>query len=107
MMKMGPFPRMLSPGFTALVVGVALAVFSFGCGRGSRSEKPPIHPNPNMDTQEKYKAQSESRFFPDGAAMREPVEHTVARGQLREGDAFYRGKLGNGAYVETSPLHVT
>ncbi len=106
-MRARTFLRKHSPGFQAMVIVVALVVFSSGCGRGSRSDKPPIHPNPNMDTQEKYKAQSESRFFPDGATMRTPVEHTVARGQLREDDAYYRGKLENGAFINTSPLNVT
>jgi mono/diheme cytochrome c family protein len=35
-----------------------------------------------MDTQPKYSAQSESSFFADGSAMRNPVEGTVARGYM-------------------------
>jgi len=107
MMRKSTFLRKHSPGFLALAICATLVVFSSGCGRGTRSEKPPVHLNPNMDTQEKYKAQSESRFFPDGATMRTPVEHTVARGQLREADIYFRGRLENGAYVETSPVPVT
>jgi mono/diheme cytochrome c family protein len=73
-----------------------------GC-RESRSEKPPIHLNRNMDTQEKYKPQRESKFFVDGSTMRTPVEGTVARGELRDDDALYRGKTAAGEYV-SSPI---
>ena len=77
------------------------------CGRGSYSEKPPIHLNPNMDNQDKYKAQSESGFFVDGATMRTPVAGTVARGELREDDAYYRGKTAAGEFIATAPMTVT
>ena len=86
---------------TMLVCGAVLA----GC-RGTTSEAPPIHLNPNMDTQDKYKAQRESRWFEDGSAMRTPVEHTVARGTLREDPAMFLGKLGEDQYVD-SPINLT
>lgn len=89
-----------------LVLLVALVMLT-ACGRGRYSEKPPIHPNPNMDTQEKYKAQSESNFFVDGASMRTPVEGTVARGELREDDAYYRGKDANGEFLVKAPMDFT
>lgn len=77
------------------------------CGRGDFSEKPPIHLNPNMDSQKKYKAQSESNFFVDGASMRTPVEGTVARGQLREDDAYYQGKDAEGDFISSAPMAFT
>jgi len=83
------------------------ALFVFSCGRGDYSEKPPIHLNPNMDSQKKYKAQSESNFFVDGASMRTPVEGTVARGELREDDAYYRGKDASGEFIVTAPMEFT
>jgi mono/diheme cytochrome c family protein len=89
-----------APFILAAVLAAALA----GC-RGTTSEQPPIHLNPNMDTQNKYKAQRESMFFTDGADMRTPVEHTVARGELREDDVFYRGKDADGTYAD-NPLAV-
>lgn len=76
-----------------------------GC-RGQPSDKPPIHWNPNMDTQQKYKAQRESKFFQDKRSMRYPVEGTVARGQLKEDDAFYRGMQEDGTFVSTNPMTV-
>ena len=88
------------------VLLITLVVLA-GCGRGSYSEKPPIHLNPNMDSQDKYKAQSESHFFVDGATMRTPVEGTVARGELREDDAYYRGKDADGAFINQAPMEFT
>ncbi len=78
---------------------VALLLSSAGCMRGCTSPRPPIHPNPNMDLQPKYRAQAESDFFYDGASMRPPVDGTVARGELRVDRAFYEGKDAAGAYV--------
>jgi hypothetical protein len=52
-----------------------------------------------MHDQPKYIPLRESKFFADGRGSRMPVEHTVARGQLREDAYFYTGKrngqLGN------------
>ncbi len=88
-----------------LTVGIMILVIS--CGRGNFSEKPPIHLNPNMDSQGKYKAQSESNFFVDGASMRTPVEGTVARGQLREDDAYFLGKDAAGDFIMNAPMAIT
>ena len=49
----------------------------------------------DMQDQPRYKAYKQSDFFSDGKAMREPVEGTVARGQLRENKAFWTGKKEN------------
>jgi len=77
------------------------------CFRGEPSDKPAIHLNPNMDDQERYDAQEKSPFFADGRVMRMPVEGTVARGELYEDDALYRGVDANGNYIKTIPLEVT
>jgi mono/diheme cytochrome c family protein len=87
----------------ALSAVFALALLT-GC-RGQPSEDPPIHIIPDMDWQPKYQPQGESKFFPDGRAMRQPVEGTVAVGELREDDAFYRGKRGD-AWVGKAPIQV-
>jgi len=71
----------------------------FGCSRGRHSDKPPLHLNPNMDNQEKYKAQSENPIFSDGSSMRLPVDGTVASGKLNENSEFYLGVQANGKYV--------
>jgi len=60
-----------------------------------------------MYHQPKYRAQAESAFFSDGAAMRPPVPGTVARGELREDRAFYEGKDAAGKDVVRSPVAAT
>ncbi len=77
-----------------------------GCTREQPSDKPPIHLNPNMDSQPKYKAQSESEFFEDRATMRTPVAGTVARDDLREDDRYYKGKNPDGSFVSKAPVTV-
>lgn len=83
------------------------ALLLSGCTRERTSEKTPIHLNPNMDNQEKYKAQAESRFFADGATMRTPVEGTVARGELRDDTKYFTGKDEKGNFIKKNPLAVT
>jgi mono/diheme cytochrome c family protein len=80
-----------------LVTAAAILLLA-GC-RGSNSQQPPVHPNPNMDTQRKLVAQRTSAFFTDGKAMRTPPEGTVARGQLREDTEFFTGKNDDGSYA--------
>jgi hypothetical protein len=92
--------RLLCLFALAAMLGVA------GCARGRKSEKPPIHINPNMDNQPKYKAQAKSKFFEDGATMRMPVPGTVARGDLRDDDVFYKGKSKDGSFVKKAPVEV-
>ncbi len=82
-------------------------ILMIGCYRGSPSEDPPIHLNPNMDNQPKYKAQAESEFFEDGAAMRMPVAGTLARGDLRADQAYYLGKNADGSPVTKAPVEIT
>jgi mono/diheme cytochrome c family protein len=74
------------PGFTLAVV-LSLA----GC-RGWNSDQPPVHLNWNMDTQERSRAfKATPDFFADGRMMRQPVEGTVARGNLRDDDHLTLG----------------
>jgi hypothetical protein len=77
-----------------------------GCTRKHPSERTPLHVNPDMDRQSKYRAQSESGFFKDASAMRTPVEGTVARDQLRDDDAFYLGKDSRGNFIKKIPVPV-
>lgn len=86
------------------VFAAAIALLA-GC-RGMTSEDPPIHLNPNMDTQAKYVAQRESGFFADGAAMRTPPEGTVARGQLHEDAGYFTGRYEDSTLVATIPFTV-
>ncbi len=89
------------------IAAVVVCVLFFGACKGSLSSDPPIHINPNMDFQEKFEAQEENSFFADSRAMRAPVAGTVARGFLKEDDAFYRGRTADGDLVVTNPVRVT
>jgi mono/diheme cytochrome c family protein len=98
---MTPTPRLYA---LAAVAALGLA----GC-RGMTSDAPPIHPNLNMDFQEKFEEQEANPFFADGAAMRPPVPGTVARGRLRTtaNAPFQLGRTAGGSYVGRIPVPVT
>ncbi|UCC81150.1 MAG: cytochrome c [Candidatus Zixiibacteriota bacterium] len=93
-------------GFASIVFLLTLLLISSGCYRKRPSDKPPIHLNPNMDRQEKYKPQSESRFFEDRSTMRQPVDGTVARGYLREDVEYYEGKNARGKFINKAPIEI-
>ncbi len=78
-----------------------------GCFQGRKSSKPPIHLNPNMDKQEKYKAQEKSKFFENGSVNRMPIEGTIARGDLHEDTRYYYGREEDGRMIKTIPVAVT
>ena len=59
----------------------------------------------DMHDQPKAKPQSKSAFFVDGRTGRLPVDGTVARGELREDDHLYRGKV-DGVFVTTFPFKI-
>src|SRR5687767_3913009 len=46
----------------------------------------------DMHDQPRYEAYEKSDFFKDGQASRQPVENTVARGNLRADKLFYTGR---------------
>lgn len=83
---------------SAATVPFALAVLA----RVSTNDRPRVHIVPDMDSQEKFKAQQANAFFADGRAMRLDVAGTVAQGELRDDDHYYRGKVGN-AFAKTFP----
>jgi mono/diheme cytochrome c family protein len=59
-----------------------------------------MHDNP------RYEPLEASSFFADRRSAREPVAGTVARGELREDEHFYTGKVG-GRLAATFPFAVT
>lgn len=73
-----------------------------GC-RGTTMERPPVHPNLNMDFQNRYDPQESSPFFADGRAMRPPVEGTVPRGALEAGTPYTTGLDAEGDPVDSIP----
>jgi mono/diheme cytochrome c family protein len=89
--------------FSSLVAALLILV---AC-QGTPTQRPPIDLNPDMDDQPKYLPQAKSEFFADSATMRMPVAGTVARGELRADDAYYRGMDADGNPVKRSPVPVT
>ncbi|UCG60355.1 MAG: cytochrome c [Candidatus Zixiibacteriota bacterium] len=95
---------MLTRNRVVVTIFVAVVMLGVsGCVRERPSDNPPIHINPNMDNQPKYRPQSESKFFADGATMRVPPAGTVAEGDLRSNIEYCTGKNANGEFVETIP----
>jgi hypothetical protein len=60
----------------------------------------------DMHDQPKYKGQRESQFYADGRSVRPQIPGTVARGQLRDDDLFYTGKV-QGALSRELPVPLT
>ena len=79
-------PSPVSAQYRACVLGLLLIACSFFIGCGVRFD---------MQDQPRYKAYKKSDFFADKRASRDPVDGTVARGQLRENKGFYTGKIDN------------
>lgn len=92
--------RRTCPLFAILILVTAMA----GC-RGTTSTEPPIHPNPNMDQQDRFDPQEPSTFWPDGRSMRPEVPGTVAHGMLKDDDHYYQGKIGE-EYATTMPSSI-
>jgi mono/diheme cytochrome c family protein len=60
----------------------------------------------DMHDAPRYEPLEEATFFRDGGASRVLVANTVARGQLREDDHFYTGRV-NGQLATEFPMTVT
>jgi mono/diheme cytochrome c family protein len=59
-----------------------------------------------MVDQQKIKPLAENNFFADGRGSRLPPAHTVARGEMREDQQLYTGKVGH-ELAATFPMPVT
>ncbi|TAG32519.1 MAG: cytochrome c [Verrucomicrobia bacterium] len=94
------------------VVIASVSVLGF---RGSQTNRPPLEVFPDMDRQEKYKPQAESRFFTDGRTDRPAPAGVVAFGRtaltaegkfLAADDHFYRGVAASGSYARGYPTEI-
>jgi mono/diheme cytochrome c family protein len=72
----------------ALVALMVVGIFGL---RGQKFSKPPVRIFPDMDEQDKVKAQVPSDFFADGQGSRLPVAETQPRGFNAEGHAALGG----------------
>jgi mono/diheme cytochrome c family protein len=98
-------PNVLVYGIIILTVAAAIPFALAAKARYSKSASPRIHAIGDMDWQPKYKSQRENPVFPDGRAARLDPKGTVAVGELREDDHFYRGKIG-GVFATTFPEQI-
>lgn len=89
-----------------LFFAIAFPLVLSSC-RGQLSEEEPIHPNMNMDQQERFEPQEANPFFEDNRAMRQPVEGTIARGKLKQNHVLYQGITDDSTFVEEIPVDVT
>lgn len=76
--------------FLAYALIALLVVGIFGL-RGQKFSKPPVRIFPDMDEQDKLKAQKPDPFFADGHGGRLPVTQTQPRGFNPEGDKVIGG----------------
>src|SRR4051794_25621481 len=81
---------------------LALAAVALSGCAGQTSRSTSIEVWPDMKRQDKGKPQQESKFFGDHRASRMPVPGTVARGFLKEDDAYFTGVLAN-QYIGKNP----
>lgn len=77
-----PLPGPRLPSLAYLIVALLPLLGHTSCRRG-------------MVDQQKVKPLAQDDFFADSRGSRIPPAHTVARGQLREDEQFYTGKIGN------------
>src|SRR5260221_1496120 len=86
---------------SAATIPFALAAYA----RESKSPLPRHHIVPDMDFQQKFKAQRENKFFADKRADRPQIEGTIAVGELHDDDHLFAGKV-NGGFARTFPAAV-
>ena len=90
-------------GFILLTAVLSLVPFAFIAKyRHSHSPDPHFHIIPDMDFQAYRGPQTTSPVFADERASRMPVAGTVARGELKDDDLFYKG-LDNGEWAKRFP----
>lgn len=92
----------------ALVIVAVASVVPFALAakaRYTRSSSPRIHIIQDMDSEPKYKAQRENSFFADNRADRPAIDGTVAVGDSRDDDHFYKGKQ-SGTWSRTFPSEI-
>lgn len=93
--------------WSLILMGITSITLVTSCFQGSTSEKPPIHLNPNMDYQEKFRPQSENAFFENRMSMRMPVSGTVPRGGLKDDSRIYNGKDEDGNFLDRVPFELS
>lgn len=92
-------------GLFAFIMGTVPLMY-IANNYGAKTPQPRVHPNPNMDFQEKFKTQSPSELFADGSSMRPPIEGTVAFAGAHTDAHMYRGLNKDGSWATTLPASI-
>lgn len=98
-------PRWIWAAMTILTMLALIPVVQVFKARATKSNQPHYHVFSDMDFQPKAKSDQAFAEFADGRANRGAIPNTVARGELRADDAYYRG-LRDGAWLNTLPQQV-
>jgi mono/diheme cytochrome c family protein len=98
-------PKVVTYGMIILTTAAMVPLALAAKARHSKSRDPRIHLIGDMDWQPKYKAQRQNPAFSDTRAQREPVAGTIAVGDLREDDHYFRGKV-EGQFARTFPFQL-
>ena len=99
------FPKWIWQVFIVLAAVMMLLAALAYRDRMTKSPNPGLQLIPDMDRQIKFKSQSENELFADTRSMRKPVDGTIAIGELREDDHFFRGKV-NGEWATSFPIPI-
>lgn len=99
-------PRWMILGAAVLAAVSLVPLMLIASRRAGTREEPQPRIFTEMVNQPKYITQDLSPFFEDHRASRAPVTGTVARGELQEDDAVFRGKVGD-QWVERIPIPVS
>ncbi len=98
-------PKMFITITLLLITAAAVPPALIAQARAVRASKPRVHLIQDMDNQPRFEAQHANALFADGRAMRPPVKGTVARGELRADDHYYRGIVG-GKWATAFPAKI-
>ena len=86
-----------------------LCMLSFGC-RGWRSEKPPVHLNPNLDFQASIKSQENPMYSPENTIpwgnSNSFSDNQTRKKYIKEDPRFYFGQNYNNSWVSKIPVNV-
>lgn len=88
------------------ILSILIVALVLGACRGQTFKQEPVHPNMNMDQQNRFEAQEENPFFANHRSMRQPVEGTISRGNLREDQQYYQGINEDSSFVAEIPVEV-
>ena len=99
-------PLFMKLGLPLLLVFSLVPLVLIARARGTTMTHTRLQPIQDMGQQPKFLPQSANPLFADGRAMRGPVEHTVARGEIEADEPLTQGTR-NGAWSKDLPLPVT